>query len=139
MTALLTARAEIIVQFHDLDPMNVVWHGNYLRYLEIARSELLTRLNYNYCQMQASGYVWPIVDVRLKYIQPLRLHQKVIVEAGLMEYENRLKIDYHLYDGETNQLLTKASTIQVAVKDGNSQLEFKCPQILIDCVERIRE
>lgn len=27
---------EIDVEFYDLDPMNVVWHGNYIKYLEKA-------------------------------------------------------------------------------------------------------
>ena len=32
---------EIEVPFFDLDPMNVVWHGNYVKYTEIARCKLL--------------------------------------------------------------------------------------------------
>ncbi|VEB42441.1 acyl-CoA thioester hydrolase, YbgC/YbaW family [Chromobacterium violaceum] len=39
---------ELEPAFHDLDPMDVVWHGNYVKYLEIARCALLERFDYNY-------------------------------------------------------------------------------------------
>jgi acyl-CoA thioester hydrolase len=32
---------ELEVPFFDLDPMNIVWHGNYVKYLEVARCALL--------------------------------------------------------------------------------------------------
>ena len=37
----ITSTSEITVEFYDLDPMNVVWHGNYVKYLEKARCDLL--------------------------------------------------------------------------------------------------
>ena len=58
--AILSAEIEIEVPFNDLDPMGVVWHGNYLAYLERARSALLTKLGYDYEEMVESGFAWPI-------------------------------------------------------------------------------
>ena len=51
----------LIPAFHDCDAMQVVWHGNYFKYLEIARCALLQRFDYDYPQMHASGYMWPIL------------------------------------------------------------------------------
>jgi len=136
MNALITARCIKTVQFYDVDAMNVVWHGNYLRFFEEARSELLNLLGYNYQQMEASGYLWPIVDLQIKYLRPLILLQKFIVEAGLIEYENRLKIDYQIVHHETGEVLTKGSTIQVAVTAIDHELQYVCPP---DLVERVLE
>ena len=137
MNALITTRCTITAQFYDVDPMNVVWHGNYTRFFEEARCALLDLLDYNYVQMQASGYLWPVVDFRIKYISPLFLHQKFIVEAGLVEYENRLKIEYHIYDAETEKVLTKATSIQVAVKASDNEMQYECPPALTTQVKRI--
>ena len=137
MKALLTARCPLTIQFYDMDPMNVVWHGNYPRFFEKARSALLECLDYNYGQMQASGYLWPIVDFRIKYIRPLFFQQKVVVEARLIEYECRLKIDYHIYDEKNEEILTKASSIQVAVKQGSQELEFESPAALRERVKKV--
>ena len=50
-----STRVDITIPFHDADAMGVVWHGNYFRYLEIAREQLLKQFDYGYRQMQASG------------------------------------------------------------------------------------
>jgi len=137
MKPYLTAHSPLIVEFYDLDPMNIVWHGNYMRYFEKARSDLLDLVNFNYLQMRDSGYKWPIVDMRIKYVRPLELKQKVTIEAGLIEYENRLKIDYSIFDEKTGDVYTKATSIQVAVKEGSNELEFECPQEFVKCVEKV--
>ena len=87
--ALLTHVVEIEIPFHDCDPMNVVWHGNYPRYLEVARCELLRLFDYDYPQMHESGYAWPIVDMQIKYVASAVFTQKIKVAAHLKEYENR--------------------------------------------------
>ncbi|MGL5028381.1 MAG: acyl-CoA thioesterase, partial [Shewanella oncorhynchi] len=53
MKSLLTIDMEMQIPFHDVDSMGITWHGNYLRYFEIARCKLLDELGYNYRQMQA--------------------------------------------------------------------------------------
>lgn len=131
--------AEIVVtaQFGDVDPMHVVWHGVYVRYLEQARSALMDVVGYNYVEMDASGYAYPIVDLRLKYIKPIRLLQKVAVVATIVEYENRLKIDYVCRDFASREILTKASTVQVALTATNFELCFECPPALVDKVRAL--
>lgn len=137
MKSVLTVRYPITVHFYDVDPMNVVWHGNYLKFFEVARYALLEQLKYNYQQMKESGYVWPIVDFQIKYIRPVALHQKIIVEVQLLEYENRLKIGYRIYDEQSNELLTKAKSIQVAVNEKSFEMEFESPQVLIERVKEV--
>lgn len=116
--------------FHDCDPMQVVWHGNYFKYLELARCALLQRYDYDYPQMQASGYLWPVVDARVKYIRPLLYGQALIVQSEIVEWENRLKIDYRIRDAASGQVLTKAHTVQVAVDAASQELQYVCPSIL---------
>ena len=116
--------------FHDCDAMQVVWHGHYFKYLEIARCALLQRFDYDYPQMQASGYLWPVVDARVKYIRPLLYAQALEVSAKITEYENRLRIDYEIRDAGTGQVLTRAHTIQVAVLAASGELQYVCPPVL---------
>ena len=68
-----SATIELSPAFHDLDPMEVVWHGNYIKYLELARCALLQSFDYDYPQMRESGYLWPIVDLRTKYLRSARV------------------------------------------------------------------
>ena len=120
------------VQFYDIDSMDVVWHGNYVRYLETARCALLDKIGYNYVDMKASGYLWPVIDLQLRYIEPLIFNQKIKVQATLVEWENRLKINYVITDLDTGRRLTKASTTQVALDIDKKQMCFASPAILLE-------
>jgi len=130
----LSAEVIVKVQFYDVDPMNVVWHGNYVRYLEQARCALLDLLGYNYVEMANSGYVWPIVDMRIKYVRPARFGQDIRIRAELAEYENRLRIDYKVRDAASGETLTKARTIQVAVDARTQELCLESPAALVQKV-----
>lgn len=131
-----SAEVTIKAQFYDLDPMEVVWHGNYARYFEEARCALLDSIGYNYPQMHESGYIWPIVDMRIKYVRPLRFAQEFVVTATIVEFENRLKIDYRIRDKESGEVVTKASTIQVAVKAASGELCLESPAALTEKLKR---
>lgn len=116
--------------FHDLDPMDVVWHGNYARYFELARCALLARFDYDYPAMRDSGYAWPVVDMRIKYIRPLVYGQQTIVRANIVEWEHRLKIDYEIRDAASGRRLTRGYTIQVPVEIATGEMSYVCPPVL---------
>lgn len=127
----LSHEIELTPAFHDLDPMVVVWHGHYFKYFELARCALLQRFNYDYPQMQESGYQWPIVDLRSKYLRSARYQQKLKVSARITEWEHRLRIDYQIRDAETAVLLTRAHTIQVAVSVATGEMCYASPPVLL--------
>ena len=134
---MISAETEITAQFYDLDAMQVVWHGNYVRFFEQARGVLLDKIDYNYPEMERSGYLWPIVDMRVKFVRPVRYQQKIRVEATLVEYENRLKITYLCRDAASGEVLTKAHTIQLAVTAATQELNLESPSVLREKIERV--
>lgn len=127
---MIEAESIIEIPFHDVDVMRVAWHGHYAKYLEIARCELFEQFDYNVPQMEASGYAWPVIDMRIRYAQPLHFQQKVKVKATLVEWENRLKVNYLITDAETGKRLTKAYTVQVAVDAASGEMLYVSPDIL---------
>ncbi|HKI73300.1 MAG TPA: acyl-CoA thioesterase [Pseudomonadales bacterium] len=123
---------EIEVPFHDVDIMGVVWHGHYVKYLEIARCALLDQIDYNYPQMKASGYAWPVIDMRIRYPQPLYFRQRIRVRANLEEWELRLKIGYLIEDAETGRRMTRAYTVQVALDMKSGEMLLASPEVLYE-------
>lgn len=126
----VNAITDIDIPFQDIDAMEIVWHGNYPRYLEIARCDLLDSIGYDYPSMRDSGYVWPVIDMRIKYIKPLHFKQRIRVRSEIKEYENRLKIDFVITDANSGEKLCKAYTIQVAVDMQTQEMCFVSPPIL---------
>lgn len=126
------ARVPIVVPFHDIDSVGIAWHGHYVKYLEVARCELFDSFGYGYNAMRESGYLWPVIDLRLRYIKPLRFGQSIVVHALLREWEHRLLVDYVLSDAKSAQRLAKGQTSQVAVDLANGEMCFVSPKILFE-------
>lgn len=131
----LTAEVSLTTAFQDADPMGVIYHGNYFRYFEEVRSALMQKIDYNYLEMQASGYAWPIIDTHVKYVKAIPFNHPIRVTAVLSEWENRLRVDYVIYDGETGARMTKGYTRQVAVDMANQEMCFASPKVFIDKLE----
>lgn len=134
---MISAETLLKVEFYDVDAMQVVWHGHYPRFLEVARGALLDKIGYNYLQMKASGYAWPIVDMSLRFSKPAVYGQQLRIVAELHEWENRLKIGYAIYDATSGQKISKGSTTQVAVDMRTGELCFACPADLTKKVEAL--
>ena len=125
------AEVDMEVQFFDLDPMEIVWHGNYVKYLEVVRCALLDKIGYNYPQMKESGYAWPIVDMHLRYVAPATFGQKIRLRADIVEWENCLKIDYLVTDAASGKRLNRATTTMVAVDMATKEMCYVSPPVLM--------
>lgn len=119
----------IKIPFHDVDSMEVAWHGHYVKYFEVARCALLDEMGYNYQQMKDSGYAWPVVDLHVRYLKSAMFNQDVKVTAKIVEWENRLKLEYEIHDSQGKRLTT-GSTTQVAIDMKKQELCFVSPAIL---------
>ncbi len=135
----LQAEVEILVPFFDVDMMEVVWHGHYVKYLEVARCALLDKLDHNYAQMRQAGYAWPVIDLQLRYVRGARFGQRISVRADLVEWESRLKINYLISDADTGERLTRASSTQVAVEIASREMQMASPSVFVDAVQRALE
>ncbi len=128
----LSAEVELEIPFQDVDPMQVAWHGNYFRYFESARSMMLRSVAFDYEEMRASGYLWPIIRTQVSFVGAARYRQRILVRATLAEWENRLKIDYLIRDAASGARLTKGYTIQCAVDAATGELQLVSPPVLLE-------
>ncbi len=127
---------ELEVPFFDVDAMHIVWHGHYVKYLEVARCAFLSAIGYDYNEMGRKGFSWPVVQMNLKYVKPARFGQHIRVEVAVVEIESCLRIDYTITDIESGAKLTKASTTQVAVSLENGEMQFQTPESWLAAVQR---
>ena len=120
--------SEYEIPFFDVDSMNIMWHGHYVKYLEMARCAFLEEIHYTYDVMREKGYGWPIVQLNLKYVKPAMFRQKVRVNLAVVEYESCIRIDYTIEDCQTGNKLTTGSTTQVAVEIESKEMQLQTPQ-----------
>jgi acyl-CoA thioester hydrolase len=131
---ILAAAIEQVVPFHDVDVVGVVWHGHYLKYLENARWALMAQLGFGLDAMIASGYAWPIVETHVKYVRPARFGDRLAVQASLIEWQNRLALNYLVTFAATGERVARARTVQVAVEASTGVLQFTTPAVLLERV-----
>ncbi|MBQ5664451.1 MAG: acyl-CoA thioesterase [Akkermansia sp.] len=122
------------VAFNEMDPMGVVWHGNYVNYFELARSALLAKIGLTYTDMQQRGHYWPVVKLRCKYIKSATLNQRLAITAELKDYTNSLTMSFIIRDAESGDILTKGETMQMAVDGRTGSTSIVNPDYFIELV-----
>ena len=125
---LFKTEMKLTVPFYDLDPMNVVWHGNYLKYLESARCDLLKKIGYDYDNMRADGVVYPIAKMNLKYIKPCKFNQVLFLETIVEELEPSLIIKYNIFDEESGEKVFSAKSMQICVDIKTGESIYSAPE-----------
>ena len=133
----LSTEVEFKIDFFEVDSMKIVWHGNYINYFERARCALLDKIGYNYIAMEESGYSYPVVDVKIKYVRSLHFGDTCRAKATLAEYENMIKIQFELYNAKTGKLTTKGSVTQMCIDMKTGETQFVLPKVWTEKVENL--
>jgi len=92
------AKINLDIPFHDIDILGIAWHGHYYKYFELARTELYRRCGFDIADMQAMGFIFPVIESQCKYVQPLKYGQKVQISAQISESLSYIKILYVITD-----------------------------------------
>lgn len=116
------------VPFHDLDPMQVVWHGNYFKYFDITRFGLFDSVNIDLLgYLEERQMVFPITRASIKHILPLRFDETFICRATVTEARYKIAMDFEIRRPNTGEICTRGKGEQVAVKLPDMALEFEIP------------
>jgi len=132
----ISASIDVTVAFHDIDIIGVMWHGHYLKYLETARWHLMDQLDFGYDTMAASGYAWPIVEMHVKYLHAARMGEQLNVRASLVEWENRITMNYLVTRASDQERVARGKSVQVAVDAKTLALQFITPEPLLSRVHQ---
>lgn len=124
----MKAEIKIKVPFYDLDPMNIVWHGNYVKYMEEARCALFDNLNYDYTDMYNDGFMYPIAKMDMKFIKSANFGDELIVKCVLKELEPAIVIKYEIFSGE--EKIFTANTMQIGVDVKTGETLYAAPEKL---------
>ena len=113
---MLISKREIEVRYAETDQMGVVYHANYLVWLELGRTQLVRDLGFNYSDMEKEGVVSPVLEVNIKYKKPLRYGETATVHTWIEEYSPlKTRYGYEIYN-EEGQLSAIAETVNTCVK-----------------------
>jgi acyl-CoA thioester hydrolase len=117
----LKTAKEIEVQFNELDPMDIVWHGNYIKYFEIGREDFGVKHGISYPDLKRELIATPVVSVHCDFKRSVKYGEKLRVETRLInDPAAKIILEYKIFRTENNELVAEGKTVQVFTDtDGN--------------------
>ena len=121
------------VPFHDLDPAQIVWHGNYFKYFDIARAGLFDSLGLDlYSFGKRTKYIFPIIRTSTKHIFPLKHRDEFICKASIVDVNIKIIIDFEIRLAPDGKVCARSRSEQVTVKAPKMDLLLRVPEEIRD-------
>ena len=116
------------VPFYDLDPMQIVWHGNFFNYFEDARWALLDHHGVDlYAYYEKTKIIFPIIRTATKHIYPLRHRDEFICKATIIEARFKIAVDFEIKLAANGTICARGRTEQVAVMTPEMEILLRIP------------
>jgi acyl-CoA thioester hydrolase len=114
----------IRVRYYDTDQMGIVYYGNYARFYEIGRVELMRHIGMDYKDLEAGGIGMPVYDMTTRFIRPARYDDLLTIRVTVSQLPTtRMLFQYEVFN-QHGHLLNTGSTTLVFVKSATGR---PCP------------
>jgi acyl-CoA thioester hydrolase len=115
-TGFIWHRCQNRTLYADTDRSSVVYHANYLKYFELGRASLMRDAAYPYKAIEASGYVYPIIDMGVQFYHPLYYDDPMWIYTRPAALQRvRLRFDYIITHAETGVEICRGFTQHCAL------------------------
>ena len=106
-----TNETRVRVRYAETDQMGVVYHANYLVWMEVGRVELCRSLGIRYRDLEAEGVLLAVVEVRCRFHSPARYDEEIIIRTSIADSNPRLVVfEYELREAEHGRILASGNT-----------------------------
>jgi len=125
------------ISFHDTDAMGVVWHGNYIKFFELAREAMFIELGYDYNAMEKDALIYPVTECKCIYRHVLKVTDKALKVVCMLEnYDAKVTVHYEVYAKDNDKTLCAYGyTEQVAMNVNTQELQFQSSDNLVNAIE----
>lgn len=125
------------VYYSDTDSYGVVWHGSYLRWLEMGRVEFCENLGLNLIDLQNQDIVLPVTNLNIKYKSSAKLNDDILIESEITELKSySVTFKQVIKSKETGKIYVEADVIVVAINN-DGKLYRRLPEVLSQKFEEV--
>jgi acyl-CoA thioester hydrolase len=123
----LINKKEISVRFSEVDSLQIVWHGNYLKYFEDGREAFGKEFDLGYLDVYKNGLLIPVVKIECEYKYPVKYGDKIIIKTKYIQCdEAKIQFHYTIVRKSDNKLVATGKSVQVFL-DNNYELYLTLP------------
>ena len=113
---ILSLEYDFQVPFYDLDGIQMVWHGNYVKYMEDAREKFGAKYGFEYLHIFNSGYLAPVADMHIKYRNSARISEVLTMKITYVPSRSaKMVFEYLITRKSDNAVIIEAETSQLFV------------------------
>jgi acyl-CoA thioester hydrolase len=117
---------KIDVRYAETDQMGVVYHANYLVWLELGRTQLIQDLGLSYVKMEEDGIVAPVLDLQISYKKPFRYGDIATVKTWIKSVSPlRVVYGYEILNQHGDLCVTAETTNVCVKKEGFRPISLK--------------
>ena len=125
------------VYYADTDAYGVVWHGSYLRWMEMGRVELCEEAGLNLINLEAQDIAMPVTNMNVRYKASARLNDVVVIETSIKEMSSiRLTFEQTIRNKADGKLFIKAEFEVVAIHNDGS-IYRKLPEAIVNAFNKV--
>ena len=96
------------VRYAETDQMQVVYHGNYVTYYEVGRTEWTRTLGFTYQKMEETGIIMPVVRMHMDFLRPLQYDDEITIKTSLPKLPNDHRVTFHQEIWNNGKIASKA-------------------------------
>ena len=123
----LQSVVEFPVRFSEVDLMQIVWHGNYIKYMEEGREDFGHKHGISYMQIRDAGYMAPLVKVTCDFKKTVSYEDTIIVETTFVDCDAaKIIYQFRMFRGSDKELVATGESVQVFL-DMNRELVLTMP------------
>ena len=104
------------VRYAETDQMGVVYHSNFIIWMEVGRVELLRALGFTYREMETDGIHLPVAEVKCRYKAPAKYDDLIVVRTRMLNLRRSLiHFGYEIRRDGEDTLLAEGESIHIVV------------------------
>jgi acyl-CoA thioester hydrolase len=116
MSALSVSETQVRVNYSETDQMGVAYHGRYLVWLDVARTEHLRQCGASYRDLEAAGLRLAVSQVTIRYRQPARFDDLLRIRCWVRDVgSRRVTFGYAVEHADDARLLATAKVDLMAL------------------------
>lgn len=129
MNKTLSNKTEVVIRFSECDALQMVWHGNYVKYFEDGREDFGKKFGLSYRNIYGeTGLAVPLVHVECDFKKMVGFGETITVETTMIDDPaSKIIFKYNIFNDQ-KELVCKGKTIQVFLDMAKKELLITIPR-----------
>lgn len=120
---------KVRVRYSETDQMGYVYYGNYARYYEIGRTELMRSMDIHYRSMEEEGIIMPVISMEVKYLRPATYDDIIEIRTVIKKLTDKMIVFESMIYNEKNELLNRG-IVRLCFLDKKSHQRLATPSFI---------